>query len=319
MRLDTPKHKSTYIYTYGCRPEEISLCHLEMRTFFGADYSSHILKSNVQVDPSRSPFIRERIEVMYEGDSLSDIVNQVSQVQLHESTFKVIFVKTNDLEPSDKIGYAQQREIERELGWHIQGEVDVRKPDYLFGIVTLGGRWYFGKYCKNKTVWLQHIKKPRSYSMALPTRVARAAVNIAIPNPLRIKAIDPCCGIGTVLVEALSMGIDIVGHEINPLIARGARENLAHFGLDSKITLGSIADITDNYDAAIVDLPYNLVSKISPVEQLSILQQARRIASRVVIISIEPIDEMIESAGFTIIDRGVANKGSFSRHVMVCI
>jgi tRNA G10 N-methylase Trm11 len=277
------------------------------------------LKSNVQVDPSRSPFIRERIEVMYEGDSLCDIVNQVSQVQLHKSTFKVIFVRTNDLEPSDRIGYAQQREIERELGWQIQGEVDVRKPDHLFGIVTSGGRWYFGEYCKNKTVWLQHIKKPRSYSMALPTRVARAAVNIAIPNSIGIKAIDPCCGIGTVLVEALSMGIDIVGCEINPLIARGARENLAHFGLESKVTLGSIADITDHYDAAIVDMPYNLVSKITPDEQLSILQQARRIAGRVVVISIESIDEMIASAGFTIIDHGVANKGSFSRHIMVCI
>lgn len=314
---------SDYIYTYASIPEEQSLCRLELRAFFGAQLETTnytILKSNILIDPSRSPYLKERIEVLFEGDTLAAIVEQVPQVKLNGETFKIIGVKTNDREPADKIEYKEQRDIERQIGAAIQGVVDVHKPDRVFGIVTLGGRWYFGEYRRNQTVWLQHVKKPRGYSMALPTRVARAVANIAVPIPEPgIKAIDPCCGIGTVLVEALSMGIDIVGREINPLVARGARENLAYYELNGTVTLGAIAEITEHYDAAVIDMPYNLVSKISPEEQLTILQQARRIASRVVIISIEVIDDMITEAGFKIIDYGVADKGSFSRHIMLCV
>jgi tRNA G10 N-methylase Trm11 len=307
-----------FIYTYACREDELSLCQLEKRSFFGMEASTHILKSIVSIDPSRSPFIKERIEVIYQGDSLSDIYLQVEKIELREATFKVIFVKINDLTPSEKISYEDQRIIEREMGIHIHGEADVHHPERIFGLITLGGKWYFGSYLKNKAVWLHHMKKPRNYSIALTTRVARAAANIAVPNPLDIKAIDPCCGIGTVLVEALSMGINIVGRDINHFIVRGARENIAHFGLEGEVTVGAIANVSVNYDVAIVDMPYNLFSTITTEEQLSILQQARRIASKAIIISIDMMDEMIAIAGFTIVDRCLAKKGLFSRHIMVC-
>lgn len=311
-----------FIYTYGYREEELSLCHLEMRSLFGIETLSNIFQSTVHIDPDRSPFLKERIEVMYQGDSLPQILEQVTEIQMLDSTFKVIFMKTNDLEPSEKIEYEERRTIEREIGLHIHGEYDFYQPDHLFGIVTLGGRWYFGKYSKNKATWLHHIQKPRSYSIALSTRVARAAANIAVPNPWGVKAIDPCCGIGTVLVEALSMGIDIVGRDINPLVVHGARDNIAHFGLEGEVTIGAIADVSANYDVAIIDMPYNLYSKTTPEEQFSILQHARRIASKVIVITMESMDEMIADAGFTIADRCVAkkgSKGSFSRQIIVCV
>jgi tRNA G10 N-methylase Trm11 len=148
--------------------------------------------------------------------------------------------------------------IERDIGWRIEGEADVHNPDQLFGIVPLGGRWYFGKYQKSEAVWLHHLKKPREYSTALSTRVARSVSNIAVPNPDGVQAIDPCCGIGTVLVEALSMGINIVGRDINPLVTSGSRENIAHFGLEGDVMTGPISDVSKSYDVAIIDMPYNL-------------------------------------------------------------
>jgi len=316
--LDNTNRMPAYIYTYACREDEISLCQLELRSLFGMGTQANLFKTDILVDVSRSPFIKERIDVMYEGDKLADIYEQVEQLDLGSATFKAIFVKTNDLAPGDKVEYAERRIIEREIGMHIEGEADINRPDLLYGIVAFGGRWYFGSYHKNTALWLHHMKKPRSYSIALSTRVARAAVNIAVPRPEGIRAIDPCCGIGTVLVEALSMGIDMVGRDINHFIARGARENLAFFGLEGVVTRGDIADIAETYDAAIVDMPYNLYSKITPEEQFSLLLHARRIAKRVVVVSIEAIDEMIGNAGFTITDRCIARKGLFSRHLLVC-
>jgi len=310
--------KPAFIYTYACSEDELSLCRMELRCLFGREVTPALFASGIEVDVSRSPFIKERIDIMYAGDSLPEIYSQVEQVEVDGKTFKAIFVKTNDLSPEHKIEYGERRVIEREIGLRIEGEADVNKPQLVYGIVTLGGRWYFGSYHKNKATWFRQMKKPRSYSIALSTRVARAAVNMAVPRPEGIRAIDPCCGIGTVMVEALSMGIDIVGRDINPFIAAGARTNIAHFGFQAEVALGDIADITGRYDAAIVDMPYNLYSRITPEEQFAILTHARRIADRVVIVAIEAMDEEIAGAGFTIIDRCVAKKGMFSRHLMLC-
>lgn len=307
-----------FIYTYAYKDDEEELCHLEMRSFFEKDTRSKIIKSSIKLNPSRSPFMKERIEVIFEGNQLSDILKQVEVVNMMDSTFKVIFVKINDLTTTEKVGYQQKRAIEREIGLIIKGEADVHQPDFTFGLVPFGGRWYFGKYQKNEAVWLHHLKKPREYSTALSTRVARAVANIAVPNPEGVKAIDPCCGIGTVLVEALSMGIDIVGRDINPLVVLGSRENIAHFDLSGEVEHGPIAEVTENYDATIIDMPYNLYTHATPEEQLAILKHARPFSKKLVVVTIDKIDHMIEEAGFRIIDRCVAKKGLFSREILVC-
>ncbi|HEY4548860.1 MAG TPA: RNA methyltransferase, partial [Bacillus sp. (in: firmicutes)] len=89
---------STFIYTYACRPEELTLCQMEMRALFGMETDVPILKSSVEIDPSRSPFIKERIDVLYEGNNLQSILEQVNQLQFKNDTFKVYFVKINDLD-----------------------------------------------------------------------------------------------------------------------------------------------------------------------------------------------------------------------------
>ncbi|MBP2001978.1 tRNA G10 N-methylase Trm11 [Paenibacillus shirakamiensis] len=309
---------SEFIYTYAYPEEEESLCRLEARCLFGSEPHPYLLKSSVGLDPSRSPFIRERIDIMYEGDTLEDIYRQVEAINMGEETFKVLFVKINDLTDTNKIEYDERRAIEREMGLHIEGEADVNRPDHWFGLIALGGKWYFGPYQRNKSLWLLHMKKPRSYSIALSTRVARAAANIAVPEINGKHAIDPCCGIGTVLVEALSMGISITGRDINPHIAQGARDNIVHFGYEAEVTLGDIAEITDHYDAAIVDMPYNHFSRTTPEAQFSILEHAARIADRVVVISVDSPDEMLTRAGLSVIDRGKVRKAGFSRQVIVC-
>ncbi len=298
--------------------EETELCQLEMRTFFGTHSESGLLGSDIAIHPDRSPFMRERLEVLYEGECLEEIWEQVKQIELKDETFKVIFIKMNDLTPDNKIEFDEQRSIERDIGIYIEGEADVRQPDHVFGILTWGGRWYFGSYLKSKAVWLTHMQKPRSYSIALSTRVARAVANIAVPDPATVKAIDPCCGIGTVLVEALSMGIDIVGRDINHFVVQGTRENLVHFDLHTEVVCGDISEVTSHYDVAVVDMPYNHFSHTTPEAQLSLLQHTRRIADKAVIVTVGAIDELIASAGFTIQDRCTTRKGNFIRQIIVC-
>lgn len=62
------------IYMYVFCEEECVLCYLEMCLFFGMEFYVNILKSDVKIDLSRSVFMKEWIEVMYEGDDLESIL-----------------------------------------------------------------------------------------------------------------------------------------------------------------------------------------------------------------------------------------------------
>jgi tRNA G10 N-methylase Trm11 len=310
---------SKFIYTYVRHRDEHDLCRLEMRSFFGVDVSSNVLKSAVEIDPSRSPFMKERLDIIYEDASWDGLVEQVGQLDLKDSTFRIVSLNTTDLNATKKIGHSERRKIEREIGLRVTGEPDLDNPEVVFGVVVLDGRWYFGKHVESEAVWFHHQQKPHMYSTALSTRVARAVANIAVPHPEDVRAIDPCCGIGTVLVEALSMGINIIGRDINPLVVLGSRKNIAHFGLEGSVMIGPIADVVDDFDVAIIDMPYNLFTHITVEEQLAIIQEARRFAKKAIIVTIDTIDHMVMEAGFVIVDRCVAKKGTFSRQVLVCV
>ncbi|BCB02625.1 methyltransferase [Bacillus sp. KH172YL63] len=281
---------------------------------FGESSQSSILESPVDIDPSRSPFIRERLEIVCEGSTFEELLEHIHELESVDG-FKVVFVQNPD---EERVGFKKLRKIEKEVGLHLKGEAELVDPAIWYGVAVTEDRWVFGYYVKNEAVWLHHVKKPHSYSTALGTRVARAVVNIAAPETEGIKMIDPCCGIGTVLVEALSMGIDIVGSDRNPLILDGVKENIAHFGLEGEVSLKDINDVTGSYDVAVIDLPYNLCSVITDEEQLQMLRSARGFAKKVVIVTLEDVDANVLKAGFDIIDRCEVSKGRFVRQVLVC-
>lgn len=223
------------------------------------------------------------------------------------------------VETDGNIPYEDQRGIERQIGLRIRGEAEMRKPDRLFGVACIRGRWILGECEKGEPVWLKHNQKPQPYSTALGTRVARAVVNIAVPMPSGVRVVDPCCGIGTVVIEALSMGMNMEGFDLNPLAVRGARVNLAHYGMPDVVRVADMRTLTGSYDTAIVDLPYNLCSVMPPEERLAMLSSARRLARRIIIVTIESIDDDINHARLLVLDRCVVRKGRFERQVLVCV
>ncbi|CAG7635682.1 hypothetical protein PAESOLCIP111_03692 [Paenibacillus solanacearum] len=309
--IDSP----LYLYTYACHEDERPLCRLELRTLFGAEPEEAHVLSNILIDASRSPFVKQRLAVTHEAATLPELAERVKGVTAAEGTFKVVFIETGAQTPLD---YDGQRRAERAIGAHIRGTAEMRRPQQLFGVAQAGGRWLFGACAVNEAVWLWHKAKPQQYSTALSTRVARAVANIAVPRPEGVRAVDPCCGIGTVVIEARSMGIDMEGFDLNPLAVRGARANLAHFGMPDVVAVRDIHALTGHYDAAVLDLPYNLCSVISQEQLLAMLRSVRALAGRVVLIATDLIDELALQTGFTIRDRCVVRKGTFARHVLVC-
>lgn len=308
---------TSFIYTYIRHRDEQELCRMEMRAFFGNDVQDNVIQSEVAVNPSRSPFMKARLEVWLQADNLDSLAQQAAELEVTKS-FKTVCLNDMDLANTAKIIHAKRRAIERTVGLQISGEPELDHPELLIGIIQLNGQWYAGELVESLSDWHAHQQKPHMYSTALGTRLARAAVNIAVPHPEGIRVIDPCCGIGTVLVEALSMGIPIEGRDINPLVVKGSRKNIAYFDLQGTVEIGPIAEVDELYDMAIIDMPYNLFTHITAEGQLDILKEARRFAKSCLIITIENMDDMLEVAGWEIADRCLARKGTFSREVVLC-
>lgn len=307
-----------FLYVYTWQADEYELVQLEQRSFFGTSSGESYVLSDVDVVLNRSPFMKTKLTILQSASTLEDIATFAEHVTYDGETFRVLSLNNVAYGEEPKQPFPERQLAERTLGNVIPGEPDLKNADCVFGIMKLHDMWHFGILQKAEAIWLKHQVKPHSYSTALGTRLARALVNIAVPRPEGVTFIDPCCGIGTVLVEALSMDIPILGRDMNWFVAQGSRKNIAHFGYEGTVELGPIEDVTDHYDVAIIDMPYNLFTSASRDDQLAIVKEARRIADRVVFVAIESMDDMFDEVGFTIVDKANVPKGYFLRLVYVC-
>lgn len=306
--------EQSYLYVVNYSKEERALCHLEMKSLFDQEPTKKYLYSHRNIDPSRSPFFKLRISLLSTASSFEELVHLVSEKKITCDNFKFARFKIED----GKLDYATWLYSVTELGKVIQAEVDMKNPTIQFGITIVDDVWIFGIYEKNESPWVQHNLKPFTNSNSLETRTARAIVNIAVGQQVQASLVDPCCGIGTVVLEALSLAIHVTGYELSWIIANQAKQNVSYFGYDPCIVHETMHRITEQYDVAILDLPYGLFSHVTHTQQKAIIASSRRITKKLVIITCVDMDEDITSAGFTIVDRCTVTKRAFVRYVRVC-
>ena len=111
------------------------------------------------------------------------------------------------------------------------------------------------------------------------------------------------------------------GCDINEKICKNAQENLSHFNYTANVYHSDIKDISKRYDAAIIDLPYNLYSNATDNDILHIIESTAAITDRIVIISIADITNLISNTGFKISDYCTVSKSGkrkFTRKIWVC-
>ncbi|CAM4454524.1 TRM11 family SAM-dependent methyltransferase [Paenibacillus tarimensis] len=307
------------LYIYACHEDEAELFAMEAQQLFGntgipVKEGSGYLLSQRLIEPGRSPYLKGRLDILEEADSLEKLLDCAGGWALIEQPYKAVFIRTDD-----DLDYETRLQTERLIGGRLQGNADLRSPARLIGAARLSGRWLLGEYTASGADWMKHNSQPQSYSTALPVRAARALVNIAVPQPEGVRAVDPCCGIGTVLLEAMAIGVDIEGFDLNPLAVRGARANLAHFGYPDRVQVADMRGIQARYNAAILDLPYNKCSVLPDDTLKEMLEALRRMTEDcAVIVSIDDIEEAINLAGFYVEGRSTLRKGRFARRIYRC-
>ncbi|WP_421919730.1 TRM11 family SAM-dependent methyltransferase [Marinifilum sp.] len=306
-----------YIYTYIYDHTESELCKLESKYLFGKEDKNKQLLSDIKVDPSCSAYIRKRVDIKLQSEIYLELIEKIKNEKIFVDDFKVEYVVLD----GDKTRYNDRLDKLRDVGYKIDGNPEYYKPTTTFAICCYEDTWYFGTLLKNDFDWEKHNKKPFSYSNSININIAKALVNIAAQNKKETKLLDACCGVGTIMLEAFFAGNNIEGCDINWKVCRQARANLAHFNYKATVYRSDIKDIDNRYDAAIIDLPYNLFSCANDDTFLHILESAAQIADRLVVVSTTDIEHIIDKIDRKVIDVCTTTKranANFARKIWVC-
>lgn len=309
--------QATYMYQVNYQSYEKDLCMMERRALFGKVQEEKVFFSSVFVRPSVSAFIKKRLEIIYSGKSLQAIIDQLSEDVFEAEAFKVEFTSFT----FEEIHMSQRRSICEAIGLNIKGLPDFKQPKYVYGVTVYEGVWYFGLLSENDNKWKAHKDKPYTYSSSLGINLAKSLVNIASQGDVQRRLIDPCCGVGTVLLEAAFAGYKIVGSEINYKVAKNARNNLTHYGYQVEVFRQPIQEIEIDYDVSIIDLPYGNFSPVTQEEMKAIICSGLGIAPKMVLVSSVELSDVLHDEGIEIVDQCLVSKKatkSFERYVWLC-
>lgn len=309
-------HKYLYIFNYP--PEQEALCKLEFKYLFHDTNFSKYYFSNLELDVSTSIFLKARLDLYVIDSDYGRMLDMIRKKYLFFIDFKVVYLK-NEMTHVD---YQDSLSWCKDVSWPIGGSVNMAHPKHTIAITKLKDNWIVGYYHHGRPTWQKHDDKPHTFSNSLDIRLARTLINIASEGKQDSKIVDPCCGVGTVVLEGLGLHKDMEGFDISREISYQARLNLKHYGYDPlKIHRCSIHDLHKHYDVAIMDIPYNLYTPITYEEQCALIDSARRICNRLVLVTYDDMQKEIQSAGFTIKDMCDVKKSQYSnfqRKIYVC-
>ena len=274
-------HKHNHIYSFNYDFNENTLCKLESKHVFNQEEKDKLLFSNLKIEPSSSAFIKKRFDIISSSEDYDALIRQVKNENICIERFKVEYLVLH----GDSTEYADRLQKMRDIGLSIHGEPDYTDPILIYSLCFYNGIWYFGTLVKNSFDWHNHKEKPNSFSNSITMSIGKSLVNIATKANKETKLLDACCGVGTILLEGCFSGFNITGSDINEKTCNYARENLLHFNYTANIHHSDIKDISEKYEAVIIDLPYNLFTKVSDSTNLHIIEAASKITNRLVIVS----------------------------------
>ncbi|MBI2077194.1 MAG: RsmD family RNA methyltransferase [Euryarchaeota archaeon] len=167
-------------------------------------------------------------------------------------------------------GGLRRTEVERRVGEALGARrtVNLKRPEVVVRAFLDGERVWVGQRLWDrdpKETAQRHPKERPEFSpVSLQPKLARALVNLArVPSGGVVY--DPFCGTGGVLLEAASMGLRVVGSDLDEAMVRACRTNLEHFGLGALDLFPADAGIAAKelarrglpaIDAVVSDLPY---------------------------------------------------------------
>lgn len=311
-----------YFYRIAAPPGHDGLARLEFEALTGdrapefppreerEDPSVHprLLWARAGVDLARSAYVAECCRLLARGDTLEEMLAAAVKLGLRMDRFRVHARKERG------IAAPGSQQIERAVADTIAGHPDLSRPAIELIVQASAREWLLGELVsRTANAWLGHEQRPFQYSSALPPRIARAMVNLVAAPGDRI--IDPCCGSGTVLVEAGYMGIEPFGWEINRAVAEQAAANVCHHGQAAWLIVGDGRTARGSWDGAVLDLPYGISSVRRDDVCRGLVARALEVARLVAIVSVADLEPLLAEHGAEILGDATIVKNALRRKV----
>jgi predicted RNA methylase len=197
----------------------------------------------------------------------------------------------------------------------IHCRANLAAPRHRLLLVAQRETFWLGEILAESTQsYAPHMKKPCHVSVSLEARIARALVNLVVPPAGTL--IDPCCGTGSILLEAAALGLTAYGADRNPKMAHMAQRNLLHFGYPPRVVCADARTWTQTADALVTDIPYGRQLESAEEDLPAILANCARLAPLAVFVAGEDIVTQLAAAGYEDIEvLRLVKPNGFTRYV----
>lgn len=267
-----------------------------------------IARARVGVDVGRAAYIGECCRLLVEAPDAEGMLAAAGKLELRMERFRVRGLRTRGA------GRPGGQDLERAVADVIEGRPDLTRPVVELLVVAEPGRWLLGEVVsRSHRGWRGHEQRPFQYSAALPPRIARMMVNlVATPGD---SLVDPCCGVGTVLVEAAEMGVRALGCDINPRLVEHAAANLCHHSVKADLVAGDGRELRGRFDGAVLDLPYGRVATRVDEDCRGLVAHALTLARLVAVVTVEDLSDLFAELGAELLGVAQIAKGHLVRRI----
>jgi len=288
--------------------EELELAKAELSALAGHISGDRVATGPIAPDVTRSAYVRLSADLLASGRNWAQLGAAIARLDLRCEDYRIEVFR-----PAPKV-IANALRLQKSIADLISGRPNLDNPRIEFALVVTQEIWHFGVIVsRSAQYWRSQANRPHHCSHGLASRMARALVNlVAAPGD---TLLDPCCGSGTVVAEALHDGIHAWGVEMNPSLARQAMANLRCLKLPANVMVGDARCIRGNFDAAVIDFPYGHSTPVESSLYADILNKLRTQVDRVALVCGCDQSHLLHQLGLTIRQQALVTKGQLTRHI----
>ena len=243
----------------------------------------------------RSAYVHRGLQIIAKADSIQKLVEEIGSLDFPADDFRIEMLQLSDRER------ISERQTIIALANAMRAFPNLDSPKHRFMVVVRNDGVYFAEVViESDHSYKQHADKPYHMSSSLSSRMARALVNLAAPPAKSI--VDPCCGTGSILLEAAYLGLEAYGCDINPRMVGMSRKNLAHFGYQAEVLQLNAQAYQQKAEAVVTDLPYGHYQVMEEGNIRAILKQCAYLAPKAVFAVGEDLSDWLKDSGYSQIE-----------------
>lgn len=257
----------------------------------------------------RAAFVQQGVRTLASAPSFDGLVAEVGRSSFEADRFRI--------DVHDPSGRSDRRSTELAIALAdvIGFGPDLRDPLHRFVVIPRDGVWMFGEVVtRTDAGHVRHDAKPWTTSSSLDSRFSRGLVNLV---PGARSLLDPCCGAGSIVLEAASLGLDVRAVDWKPAMVGMTTQNLEHYGYSADVVRAdSRTHSFGSVDAIVTDLPYGHAIEADEPTIRAILTNCARSSPLGVFVAPADFSLWLAAAGYVDIDvHTVLKRRGFTRWI----